>query len=54
MKKTLLILLIVSAISSCATYQAILPAPGERVNPYDQKPVPNDDAASLLRDIINR
>lgn len=54
MKKILFILFMVASISSCSTYQANFPAPGERVNPYDQKPVPNDGAASLLRDVINR
>ena len=54
MKNILLLIFMVVALSGCTTYQAYFPAPGERVNPYDQKPLPDDGAASVLRDIINR
>lgn len=57
MKKVFLVFLVIVVIlslNSCATYYANFPAPNEKVNPYDQKPLPKDGAANLLKDIITK
>ena len=55
MKKTFFALLIVTCLCSCATtYNTNIPKQNERVNPYDQKPLPNNGLAGVIRDIINR
>lgn len=52
MKKIAFLIVVVLSLNGCATYHPHFPSPGEQVNPYDQNPVPDDGAASVLRDII--
>lgn len=54
MKKSFLMIIVVLTLNSCATYHATFPKPADKVNPYDQKPLPNDGAASLLKDMITK
>ena len=54
MKKATFIVFILIALTSCATYNAHFPQPSERVNPYDQQPVPDDGLAGFARDVIKR
>lgn len=54
MKKLFMLIVGLMVLSSCTTYKPYFPPPGERVNPYDQHPVPDDGAAGMVRDIIRR
>lgn len=54
MKKLLFIIVAIVSLNSCTTYTPVFPEPSERVNPYAQKPVPNDGAASFIKDIITK
>ncbi len=54
MKKIVIAIVSIISLNSCTTYHPVFPEPNERVNPYAQKPVPNDGAASLLKDMITK
>lgn len=54
MKKAIIGFLLLACLSGCTTYNAHFANPGERINPYDQTPIPNDGLAGFARDVINR
>ncbi len=54
MKNVIFVFLFSYFFCGCATYKPQFPKPGERVNPYDQRPVPDDGFAGFARNVINK